>query len=46
MTCDEACRLLEDAIRQMSEREKALLRISLRESAGLPKVPEPDAFVN
>lgn len=45
-TCDEAAELLEEAIKQMTPRERAQLRVELRKSSGLPAQPEPDLWVN
>jgi len=38
--------LLAEHIEQMSPKEKAILRIQLREQFKLPPMPEPDAYKN
>jgi len=45
-TCEEMFDLLEAAIKEMSPREKAQLRVELRKTNGLPAQPEPDLWVN
>ena len=46
LTCEEAFELLESAIKAMTPREKAQLRVELRKTNGLPAMPEPDLWVN
>ncbi len=45
-TCEDMFDLLETAIREMSPREKAQLRVDLRKAHGLEAQSEPDLYVN
>ena len=46
LTCQEAIELLESALKEMSPRERAQLRVELRKANGLPAQPEPDLWIN
>jgi hypothetical protein len=45
-TCEEILDMLEAAIKEMSPREKAQLRVELRRTYGLPAQPAPDLWTN
>ena len=45
-TYAEIIDMLEEAIREFSPREKAELRVQLRETYGFPAQPEPDLWIN
>jgi FKBP-type peptidyl-prolyl cis-trans isomerase 2 len=46
LTTEDLMLALEETIEQMSAKEKAQVRVQLREAFGLPAVPEPDFWVN
>jgi len=46
VTCSDLAELVTAAVQEMSPKEKAQLRMSLRKEHQLPYVPEPDLWVN
>ena len=45
-TCDELVKMFTAAIKRMSPKEKAQLRVELRKTFDTPPQPEPDLWMN